>query len=262
MHQTYRGSVLNGRSLRCLELFYSFLTVHLSLVPSLARTVLPVSIPRIHSHGSIPLIFPTLPPLCATAYQPRLPYLLLIWLFCSLRREAIAIPFSTDSPPEYRTPPASRRRHDTRLAVRYPCPCDTDIRAGQCQTQIGKSRPLRHAHTGRTVHNASYSSPSTIHSPTDCAIAQRHACETMAVMPPCKDCHHAGLDHNWTIPPCPVCREVKEKKATCANCLKNGELGRIRGRCTVCRCRKYRPDVDLPKPLNHIIGRIRGYKRK
>jgi hypothetical protein len=69
-------------------------------------------------------------------------------------------------------------------------------------------------------------------------------------MPPCLFCSHRGSDHNWRVPPCsarPYCNCAMEHPR------------RLRGRCLYpgCRCLKYVPNTDRPKPVNRYIGRAR-----
>jgi hypothetical protein len=74
-------------------------------------------------------------------------------------------------------------------------------------------------------------------------------------MPPCLFCSHRGSDHNWTVPPCsfrPYCNCVLEHPR------------RLRGRCVYagCRCLKYVPNTDRPKPVNRYMGRALRAPRK
>jgi hypothetical protein len=69
-------------------------------------------------------------------------------------------------------------------------------------------------------------------------------------MPPCMFCPHRGSDHDWTSPACSA-------RPYCSCVLKHPR--RLRGRCLIpdCRCLKYVPRTDRPKPVNRYIGRLR-----
>jgi len=74
-------------------------------------------------------------------------------------------------------------------------------------------------------------------------------------MPPCSSCDHAGVDHNWTIPPCSLAltKPPQRGQHICADVHPR----RLRGSCRQCACLKYVPLTRARRPVNRLIGRLR-----
>lgn len=79
-------------------------------------------------------------------------------------------------------------------------------------------------------------------------------------MPVCRNCDHAGRDHNWISQACSWCGSDSHH---CPFCFEKYYEGRKRGQCRYpdCACAKYVPAGGTVRPVNKFAGRMLYRKR-